>query len=224
MPRFRRPRSPVHTARRAAAVLLAATALFLGLRPPPPAPPPPPPASVPVPVAALDLPAGTVLSPQDVAVVRVPRELVPRGVVPEGGSLVGRALAGAMRAGEPLTDARLVGPGLTALLPADLVAAPVRLADLAVAGLVRAGDRVDVLAALPDAERAEVVAAGALVLSAPSNAGNDVGPSAGLLVLAVGPATATRLAAVSTTATLTVNLPPPDTPFVPGPSEVDVGG
>ena len=222
MPRFRRPRSPVHVARRAAAALLAAAALFLALRPAPPAVPPP--AAVPVAVAAVDLPAGTALSGQDVAVARLPPGAVPSGVVPDGDSLVGRVLAGSVRAGEPLTDARLVGPGLTALLPTDQVAAPVRLADLAVAGLVRAGDRVDVLAALPDIEHAEVVAAGALVLSAPRSSGDDVDPAAGLLVLAVDPATAARLAAVSTTATLTVSLPPPGTPFGPGPSDVDVGG
>jgi pilus assembly protein CpaB len=222
MPRLRRPRSPVHTARRTAAVLLAAAALFLALRPDPP--PTLPSAAVPVAVAALDLPAGTALSGQDVAVARLPPDGVPRGVVPDAEPLVGRVLAGAVRAGEPLTDARLVGPGLAALLPAGQVAAPVRLADLAVAGLVRAGDRADVLAALPDVERAEVVAAGALVLAAPTTASDDVDPAAGLLVLAVDPATAARLAAVATTATLTVSLPPPDTPSAPGPIEVDVGG
>jgi pilus assembly protein CpaB len=222
MPRLRRPRSPVHTARRTAAVLLTAAALVLALRPAPPVAPPP--AAVPVAVAALDLPAGTALSGQDVAVARLPPDVVPRGVVPDAEPLVGRVLAGAVRAGEPLTDARLVGPGLTALLPADQVAAPVRLADLAVAGLVRAGDRVDVLAALPEAARAELVAPGALVLSAPRTASDDVDPAAGLLVLAVDPATAARLAAVATTATLTVSLPPPDTPSDPGPIEVDVGG
>ena len=206
MPRLRRPRSPVATARRTAAALLAATALFLALRPAPPAAPPP--SAVPVAVAALDLPAGTALSGQDVAVARLPPGVVPGGVVPEAKPLVGRVLAGAVRAGEPLTDARLVGPGLTALLPADQVAAPVRLADLAVAGLVHAGDRVDVLAALPDAGRAEVVAGGALVLAAPRPASADLDPAAGLLVLAVDAATAARLAAVSTTATLTVSLPP----------------
>ncbi len=221
MPRLRRPRSPVHTARRAAAVLLAAAALVLALRPPPPVASPP--AAVPVVVAARDLSAGTALSQRDVAVVRLPVEVVPRGVASGAEPLVGRILAGAVRAGEPLTDARLVGPGLTALLPAGQVAAPVRLADLAVAGLVRAGDRVDVMAALPDAETAEVVAAGALVLAAPS-ASDDVDPAAGLLVLAVAPATAARLAAVATTATLTVSLPPPDTPSAPGPIELDVGG
>jgi pilus assembly protein CpaB len=221
MSRLRRPRSPVHAARRAAAVLLAAAALVLALRPAPPVAPPP--AAVPVVVAARDLPAGSALSEHDVAVARLAPEVVPRGVTSRVEPLVGRALAGAVRAGEPLTDARLVGPGLTALLPADQVAAPVRLADLAVAGLARTGDRVDVLAALPDAETAEVVAVGALVLAAPS-ASDDVDPAAGLLVLAVDQATAARLAAVATTATLTVSLPPPDTPPAAGPIEVDMGG
>ena len=130
-------------------------------------------------------------------------------MVPDAQPLVGRVVAGAVRAREPLTDARLVGPGLTALLPPDLVAAPVRLADLAVAALVRTGDRVDVLAAFPDGEQAELVAAGALVLAAPRPASEDPDPAAGLLVLAVDPATAARLAAASTRATLTVSLPPP---------------
>jgi Flp pilus assembly protein CpaB len=214
----------VHTARRAGAVLLAAVALFLVLRPAPAPATARLPAAVPVAVAAADLPAGTALSDEDVGVARLPPDVVPRGVVPEGRPLVGRVLAGAVRAGEPLTDARLVGPGLTALLPPDLVAAPVRLADLAVAALVRTGDRVDVLAALPEAARAEVVAGGALVLAAPRAPSENPDPAAGLLVLAVDAATAARLAAVSTTATLTVSLPPPDTPSAPGPTEDDVSG
>ena len=80
--------------------------------------------------------------------------------------LVDQVLAAAVRAGEVITDVRLVGAGLTALLPAGQVAAPVRLADLAVAALVRAGDRIDVLATLDGSATAEVVAEGALVLAA----------------------------------------------------------
>jgi pilus assembly protein CpaB len=209
MPRLRRPRSPVHTARRVAAVLLAAAALFLAVRPVPASETVRPHPTVPVAVAASDLSAGTVLAARDVAVVRLPPAVVPGGVVPDRQPLVGRALAGTVRAGEPLTDVRLVGPGLTVLLPPGRVAAPVRLADLAVAALVRAGDRVDVLAALPDGTQAELVAAGAPVLAAPGPVSDGPDPGAGLLVLAVDPATAARLAAASTTATLTVTLPPP---------------
>ena len=207
MLRLRRPRSLVHTARRMAAALLAVAALVLALRPEPVGTTAGPPVTVPVVVAGVDLPAGTVLADSQLTVARPPADAVPAGVDPRPGGLLGRVLAGAVRAGEPLTDARLVGPGLTAFLPPGQVAAPVRLADLAVAGLVRTGDRVDVLAAPPDAERAEVVAAGALVLAAPSSEQAD--PAAGLLLLAVDAATAARLAAAATTATLTVSLPRP---------------
>jgi hypothetical protein len=109
-----------------------------------------------------------------------------------------------------MTDVRLVGTGLTALLPAGQVAAPVRLADLAVAALVQTGDRVDVLATPDGATSAETVAEGALVLAA-AEAGvlSTDDPSAGLLVVAVDGSTAARLAAAATTSTLTVTLPPP---------------
>jgi pilus assembly protein CpaB len=204
VPRLRRPRSPVHAARRAAAVLLGLAALALALRPGPA--PTAAPADVPVVVAAAGLPAGRTLDSADLAVARLPPGTVPDGVVAEPGSLVGRVLAGAVRTGEPLTDARLVGPGVTTGLPAGQVAAPVRLADLAVAALVRTGDRVDVLAVADGAAGADAVAENALVLAA---GGSDDDPSAGLLLVAVDPQTAGRLAVAAATATLTVSLPPP---------------
>jgi hypothetical protein len=103
-----------------------------------------------------------------------------------------------------ITDARLVGTGLTALLPEGQVAAPVRLADLAVAAVVRTGDRVDVLATPAGAAAADTVAGRALVLAA--TGADDGGDGAGLLLIAVDGPTAARLAAAATTATLTVNL------------------
>jgi pilus assembly protein CpaB len=206
MPPFRRPRSPVHTARRIAAVVLAAGALFLALRPAAPAASAGTPDLVAVAVSSRDLPAGTVLDAADLAVARYPPDAVPAGAATSPEPLLRRVLAAGVRAREPVTDARLVGAGLTALLPHGQVAAPVRLADLAVAGLVRTGDRVDVLAVLPDAAAAEVVAGDALVLAA---TGTDEEATAGLLLIAVDAETAARLAAAATTATLTVNLPPP---------------
>ncbi len=208
MPRFRRLRLRVHTARRAAAVLLLLVAVVLALRPTPPSPAAAGPPTLPVAVAAADLPPGTVLAASDLAMVRYPAELLPDGAAPDPADLAGRVLAGGVRGGEPVTDVRLVGPGLTALLSGDQVAAPVRLADLAVAALVGAGDRVDVLATRPDAVTAEVVAASALVLAAPGRA-EDQDPAAGLLLLAVDEPTAARLAATSATSTLTLSLPPP---------------
>jgi Flp pilus assembly protein CpaB len=223
MVRFRRPRSPVHTARRVVAFLLAAAALVLALRPDPGAVPAAAP-TVPVAVSAGDLPPGKVLTRDDLTVTRLPAAVTPSGAVADPGSLVGRVLAGGVRAGEPLTDARLVGAGLSALLPEGQVAAPVRLADLAVAALVRTGDRVDVLATPPDAGPTELVADGALVLAAPGPAAGSGVDAGGLLLIAVDDATAARLAAASTTATLTVNLPRPDAPPRTGRAQGDVGG
>jgi pilus assembly protein CpaB len=205
MPRFRPPRSPALLARRVAAALLAAVALVLALRPGPAADAAPPQLQ-PVVVAARPLEAGRALVADDLSIGRYLPGTAPEGMVAEPDLLVGRVLAGAVGTGEPLTDTRLVGPGLTSLLPDGHVAAPVRLADLAVAGLVRTGDRVDVLATGPDAAEAEVLASGVRVLAA---GGSGDGPSAGLLLVAVDDATAARLAAASTTATLTVSLPPP---------------
>jgi Flp pilus assembly protein CpaB len=206
MPRFRRPRSPVHAARQVAAALLTVLALAMALRPSPTPAGAGAPDAVPVAVSARDLPAGTVLTADDLATARYPPDAVPAGAAGDPARLLGRALAGSVRAREPITDARLVGSGVTSLLADGQVAAPVRLTDLAVAALVHTGDRVDVLATPADAPAAEVVAEGALVVAA---TGTDDEAGAGLLLLAVDDETAARLAAAATTATLTVTLPRP---------------
>ena len=166
---------------------------------------PSPPADTAVLTAARDLAAGTALTAADVARVQLPTALVPAGALPLGAALEGRVVAGAVRAGEPLTDVRLVGPGLlTALEDEDLVAAPVRLADPASASLVRAGDRVDVLAAGsgPDGPPvASVVAAAVRVLAVPPTSQDAEGA---LLVVATPPATAVRLAGAAVSAQLSV--------------------
>ncbi|MGY1771754.1 Flp pilus assembly protein CpaB [Blastococcus sp. SYSU D00813] len=203
MVRLRRPRSVVHLVRRCLAALLAALALVLALRPEPAEPAAGEP-GVAVVTAAADLPAGTVLAAGQLAVARLPS--APGGAVGDPAGLVGRTLAGALRAGEPVTDVRLVGSGLTALLPPGTVAAPVRPADAAVGALARPGDRVDVLATADGDTQARRVAAGALVLLASPGADD---PAVGLLLLAVDAETAADLAAAATTATLTLSLPPP---------------
>lgn len=208
MRRLRRPRSIVHTARRVVAVLLAVLALGLALRPEPRPAAADVPATTPVVVAATDLLPGEPLSAADLRLAPFPDDIAPAGTVADPATLVGRAPAGPVRTGEPVTDVRLVGAGLTARLPGGQVAAPVRLADLAVTALVRAGDRVDVLATTPDAPAAEVVAASALVLATPAAEPGSTG-TGGLLLLAVDPPTAARLAAMAAAATLTLSLPPP---------------
>jgi Flp pilus assembly protein CpaB len=195
-----------------AAGALALAALVLALRPPPP-PAVAAVAGTPVVVAAGDLPAGAVLTDTDLGTADWPPDVVPTGAAVDPGALTGRVLASPLRRGEPVTDARLVGPGLWSQVPAGEVATPVRLADLAVAALLRPGDRVDVLATVEGAGT-EVVADDALVLAVPGpgeESGGFAVPAggAGLLVLAVPADVAAGLATATTSGTLTVTLGSP---------------
>ncbi|WP_431964989.1 SAF domain-containing protein [Nocardia sp. bgisy134] len=98
-------------------------------------------------VAGRDLPPGAVLEPGDLKTV--PRETgtLPVGVVRDPATLHGATTTGAMRAGELFTDLRVIGPRLAevAVGARDARIVPVRLADSAVAEILRAGDRVDVI-------------------------------------------------------------------------------
>lgn len=155
--------------------------------------------------AARDLAAGSALTPADVADVALPPGAVPDGALTAGAELDGRLLASPVRRGEPLTDVRLVGPGLLAALGDDsLVAVPVRLADPASGALLRPGDRVDVLAASTVADgpsAAAVVAVAAPVLTVPPP---TVDLEGALVLLATPPSTAARLAAAAVSSRLSV--------------------
>lgn len=91
----------------------------------------------------------------------------------------------------------------------QLVAAPVRIADSAAAGLLRPGDRVDVIAA-EEGESARVVASGARVTKVPRETfqGSDAGDAVAgaLVVLSVPRETAARLAGAGATTRLAVTL------------------
>src|SRR4051812_23424966 len=145
--------------RRLLAALLTATGVAAGLRAAGAEPPP----TVLVTVAAHDLPAGEVVGPGDVRRVGFAPGSAPEGLA---GDAVGRTLAAPLRAGEPVTDVRLVGPALADGYP-GLVAVPVRLPDGAMAGLLRVGDRIDLVSADPQGGAAEVVAAAVPVLALP---------------------------------------------------------
>ena len=162
---------------------------------------PPAAATVQVVTAARDLPAGTVLGPDDLSATALPAQVVPAGALTAAADVQGRLVAGPVRRGEPLTDVRLLGQGL---LPAGAgLAVPVRLAEPATGALVSAGDRVDVLsAAMEGSAAADVVAAGLQVLSVP-----ELGDAAGegaLIVVAASRGTAARLAAAAVSGRLSV--------------------
>lgn len=196
--------------RRLVAALLLGASAVAGLTALAPARP----ATTDVVVAAHDLPAGRLLSPADLAVVELPAGVRPDGTVTSVAALDGRTVAAGLRRGEPVTDVRLVGPGLL-VGSRGLVAAPVRVADADSVALVRSGDVIDVYAAAGDAvlgtatlddaslaggaaggtsSRARLVADRARVLAVPHGDTQATTADGALLLLAVTPETARTLA------------------------------
>lgn len=223
-PLFLHLRSAFSRRRRLAAAVLVSLALTLvvvrlG---------PPQGRTVPVVTAAAALPAGTVVSSEHLAVAAYPRGLAPEGAVADPAELVGRTLAGAAGAGQALTAAALVGPGLLTGQPDGITAVTLRIDDPGVLRQVRAGDYVDVVH-LPDAAAADEqqvlgrglpvlwVAAGAAgaegdLFAAP--AGTD---EEGLLVVGAPHARAAQLAGAAGAGRTTVVLvPPPVSPSAEG--------
>lgn len=186
--KFPRPRGL--TVRRLVAALLVLAAAALAVRPQPRDPD-----TVPMLVAARDLPPGATLRDTDLTVSRLPPSLRPPAALTDPAQAAGRVLAGATTAGEPLTGARLLGRENTRLTTGDPSAAavPFRLADPAVAGLLTPGLRVDVVT-VSESSEAVVLAANATVLTVRPA---DTASEGHLVVLALPREEATRVAAAS---------------------------
>lgn len=196
-------RRAVLARRRVLAALLAALAVASGVHAATAAPP----STVPVLVAARDLPSGAVLTVDDLRTVGFAPGSLPSGAVADP---VGRTLAAPLRAGEPLTDVRLVGPALTDGYP-GLVAVPVRLPDAGVAALLAVGDEVDLVSADPEGGAAVVVAADVPVLALPredpaSSGLSATGLGGRLVVVGALPTEAARIADASVRTFLTVTF------------------
>lgn len=198
----RRVRRSVLARRRPLAALSAALAVAVGLQ----AASPTPAARTIVITAARDVPTGTVLGAGDVEAAAYDPTAVPDGALRTTDQALGRTVAAPLRAGEPLTDVRLVAGSLLDGHP-GAVAAPVRIADAGAVTLLRVGDLVDVLAADPQTGHATTVAHHVRVVAVPKadSAGNDLVPGA-LVVLAVPPETARALAGASVASYLSVTL------------------
>lgn len=178
---------------------------------------PPAPATTAVVVAARSVAAGTVLGPDDVRVRRIPARLVPDGSFASLDEVIGRTTSVAVTAGLPLVDT-LTGHGSTAdIAPAGTVVAPIRL-DPAIAELLTPGDRVDLLGTSdPIGQSGEVpdsgpyLARSAVVVPAPSSGHGgllDVSASSGVVLVAVSPEDAVRIAARSSWEEVTAVLVP----------------
>lgn len=163
--------------------------------------------------ASRDLSPGHVLSPADLQTASWPRRLLPPDVLVAEANPVGRVLAAAVRTGEPISDLRLLGPGLVDFLGPSLRAVPVRLTDAGVSVLLRPGDRIDLYAVdsaigAPDAAAGELVAADALVVAIPRPA-DEVVPEGAIVVVAVPLDTVAALVAAAYSRSLAATLAPP---------------
>ncbi len=134
-------------------------------------------------VASRDLPAGVALSAADVHLASFPGPVT--GSFPGVDVVVGRTLSGAARAGVPLTDFDLASAS------PELASVAVRVADQGLAGVVRMGDRVDVVS-----PEAEVLAENASVRETRGQ----------VVVLTLPRLNATRVAAMSLDHALAVTL------------------
>lgn len=190
--------------RRSVAVALFALAIVLAVRPDAAGGP-----SAPLLVAARDLAAGSTLRASDVHVVRAPASFVPVGALRAPSAAVGGVLAGAARAGEPLTDARLVGRshGAGSGAPGS-AAVPIRLSDPDVADLLHPGAKVDVVTVDESAQGRRLLASAVTVLTVTApREDRSLGQRQGRIVLISAPAEiATRIAAVSLNQPVTVTL------------------
>jgi Flp pilus assembly protein CpaB len=175
---------------------------------------PSPPATAVVLAAARDLAGGATIQAGDLQRVALSPHVVPAGTVSDPARLTGRVLAVPVRAGEAITDVRLVGPSLLAGYGEQLVAAPIRIADAGAARLVRPGDVIDVLAADEAAAStgaaARLVASSVRVVVVPGDggsllSGDGLGDGA-LVVLATTSDTAARLASAAVTSRLSLTI------------------
>ncbi|MCZ4519588.1 SAF domain-containing protein [Rhodococcus ruber] len=161
--------------------------------------------------AGRDLTPGTVLTPADVVVSDWDSGSVPEGALIDTGAVDGQTLTGPVRAGELLTDVRLLGSRTaTTALGTDARVVPVHLADAGVSDLLREGDQVDVLTVEvqedPNAvPAARVLASGAVVVLVSADAGGSRQRDR-VVLLALPTDDATTVAAASLVSALTVTL------------------
>ncbi|HYH35184.1 MAG TPA: SAF domain-containing protein [Nocardioides sp.] len=161
--------------RRPLAVLCAAAAVAVAVH----SVAAPPPATTTVLTAAHDLPGGAALAADDLTAVEFTPESVPEGAVTDP---AGRILAAPVRAGEAVTDVRLVGEDLADAHP-ELATLPVRFPDAGQAALLEVGDRIDLVATDPQAGGTREVADDVLVLATPRADPGTAGAVPGVVVV-----------------------------------------
>jgi pilus assembly protein CpaB len=157
-------------------------------------------------VAARDLPPGTVVGSGEVTLRELPPQVMPDGAARSPAVVVGRTLAAPVRRGEPLTDVRLTGSELIRAVSPDpeMVSVPVRLADPGMAAVLHPGVTVDVVTIREPQGEPVVLARGARVLAVLESGARPGDRDGRLVLVALDPVAATRVAATSISQNLTV--------------------
>jgi Flp pilus assembly protein CpaB len=187
--------------RRKLAVLAALATVLTGLAAAAPEGPP----TLSVVRATHEVPGGTRLAAADLELARVVADDAPRGALTELAGAVDHLLAAPVAEGQIITPAALTTA--RAGTSRGRVIAPLRLADADLVELLRPGDHVDVIAADPQSDQADVVAHSVRVVTVPraSEPAQSSETAAGRLILIeVDPETARVLARAGVSATLTV--------------------
>jgi Flp pilus assembly protein CpaB len=167
---------------------------------------PAPPETTTVLVAASAVKGGTVLGSEHIEAAEIDPALVPDGALTRD-QAIARTLAGPMNPGEILTTTRVVGKDILSGWGADVVAVPIRLIDASASGLLRHGDRIDIIAARADgSERTDVIAESVPVLTVTTDESDTIGSGGDLVVVAASANQASAIAAAITSGQLSYAL------------------
>ncbi len=154
-------------------------------------------------VFAREVPAGEVLSRDDVRPVTVPGHLLPSSALRDPAEVEGRVIAAAAEAGEVATTSRFVETDLSESIVGNITTmVPLRLAEPDILPLLRHGDVVNVVTNGPEQAEADVLATGGRVILA------DTRDSPGTLLVGLSEEDAHRVAAASLNTPLAVVLTP----------------
>ncbi len=188
---------------------------------------------VPVLVAAKTVPARTVLTPDMLLTVQVPRALAPRNAIDSVNQVVGRTTVTPLAEGEMVLLSKLASKdersGLAYYVPPGMRALTVAINDvIGVAGFIQPGDRVDVLATfsadLAGAEKTRLLLEEVLVLAVGQNVQASSKPQEvkgyNTATLAVSPEEAVLLTLADERGTLRLALRPATGDRNRGPMEV----
>lgn len=166
---------------------------------------PPAPASATVWTAVRDLPSGTVLQDTDLQTQDIPVGLVPRAAH-DLEALIGRTLASPLGSGEVATATHVMSNDHLAGYPGRS-AIPLRIPDAESVGLLRPGDRVDLVASdVQQPSRGPKIVRDAIVIALPpqNSASNGVASEGRLVIFAVPTEDVLEVAAAASGAFLNI--------------------